>query len=488
LIYRRGGPSEVSFVFKHALVQDAAYGTLLRRRRQDLHTAIGVALEERWAAALDEKASARESVSLLAFHWLQAESWEKALLYTLETAQQASQLNAVAEAVTRYWQVLDILDRLPETAERRRIHIDAVLSLFALTGWQRNEPGEVTMLRHIDRALAHAAADGHLAIQARLEAEKGYFWRNEALLVGAVARAEASGDTQAQGFAALRYGNYLAQYDLREEALGHIAQAIDIMGARGEQLQQALMMASQGRCFFARAGKLEQSLAYAARAREAGNTLDNARLRAWRAMEAEPYLYKGDWRKVVVAAEEALPAAWETGEWDVVLWSSSWLATAYLKLGQCDDARRVLDRALNEVPARRRRVWAIAVAQIALAQLHLTAGDLTYALTAARRALDLSEQDRQRLEVGAADRVLGQVYEAMGDRSKADAAFRRSLESLSEIQSRPELAQTLLAYGRFRRGDNALEDRAMIERALRLFEEMNATGWIAEARAALAAT
>jgi hypothetical protein len=56
---------------------------------------------------------------------------------------------------------------------------------------------------------------------------------------------------------------------------------------------------------------------------------------------------------------------------------------------------------------------------------------------------------------------------------------------LEDIQSRPELAQTLLAYGRFRRGDNAREHRALIERALQLFEEMNATGWIQEARAAL---
>jgi len=75
----------------------------------------------------------------------------------------------------------------------------------------------------------------------------------------------------------------------------------------------------------------------------------------------------------------------------------------------------------------------------------------------------------------------------MGKRAEADAAFRRSLEVLEGIQSPPELAQTLLAYGRFRRGDNELQDRAMIERALSLFEEMNATGWIVEARAVLAA-
>ena len=82
--------------------------------------------------------------------------------------------------------------------------------------------------------------------------------------------------------------------------------------------------------------------------------------------------------------------------------------------------------------------------------------------------------------------MLGQVYEAMGAGADAHNAFRDSLEVLEKIQCPPELAQTLLAYGRFRRGDNALEDRAMIERALALFEEMNAPGWIEEARAALA--
>ena len=86
-------------------------------------------------------------------------------------------------------------------------------------------------------------------------------------------------------------------------------------------------------------------------------------------MEAETYLYKGSWREAVLSTEEALPAAWKAGEWDVVLWSSAWAATAYLKLGQPADARRLLDKALNEVPARGQRAWPMAVAQIALAQV-----------------------------------------------------------------------------------------------------------------------
>ena len=104
----------------------------------------------------------------------------------------------------------------------------------------------------------------------------------------------------------------------------------------------------------------------------------------------------------------------------------------------------------------------------------------------ARQALALSAEFRGPLEEGASHRVLGQIHAAMGHKAEADTAFRRSLEVLEAIQSRPELGQTLLAYGLFRQCDDAVEGRAMIERALALFEEMGATGWIAEARAALA--
>lgn len=82
--------------------------------------------------------------------------------------------------------------------------------------------------------------------------------------------------------------------------------------------------------------------------------------------------------------------------------------------------------------------------------------------------------------------VLGQVHEVMGNREEADTAFHHSLQVLEGIQSRPELAQTLLAYGRFKAGGgDPAGGRTLIERALRLFEKMGATGWIDEARAAL---
>ena len=66
-------------------------------------------------------------------------------------------------------------------------------------------------------------------------------------------------------------------------------------------------MTHGGRCYGARAGRLEESLVYARRAYEAGAALDDMRLRALRSMEAEPHMYKGDWDAVVRVAEQALP-------------------------------------------------------------------------------------------------------------------------------------------------------------------------------------
>ena len=134
LIFRRGGPSQTSFVFKHALVQDAAYGTLLRGRRQELHASIAKTLEEQIVRPPGEEASVGEGVAPLAYHWLRAEAWDKALDYTLEAAERARKLLARPEAINHYWQALELIERLPHTPELDRVHCNVILSLISPTG------------------------------------------------------------------------------------------------------------------------------------------------------------------------------------------------------------------------------------------------------------------------------------------------------------------------------------------------------------------
>ena len=109
-------------------------------------------------------------------------------------------------------------------------------------------------------------------------------------------------------------------------------------------------MAENGRCYSARAGKLDQALVFARQARSVADELDDPELRAWTAMEAEPLYYRGLWDEAVRIAENALPVAWEIREWGVILFSSTWVALACLKLKQSDKAQRVLERVLTEAP------------------------------------------------------------------------------------------------------------------------------------------
>ena len=67
-------------------------------------------------------ASVGEDAALLAFYWFRAEEWEKALHYTLAAAGRAQKLFARSEEINHYWQALELLERLPHTAERSDVH------------------------------------------------------------------------------------------------------------------------------------------------------------------------------------------------------------------------------------------------------------------------------------------------------------------------------------------------------------------------------
>ena len=470
---------EREYLFKHALTQEAAYAGILLDQRRELHRRLATFLEQ-------EATPASDRAPLLAHHWQRAEEWEKALTYSLEAADRAMKLYARPEAIAHYWQALELLDRLPVTAERNRLRIDAVLSLVDLPGWRRNDRERTAGFEHLDRALTAVAELDNEPLMARVEAVRAWHRQDEASLRRALERAEASGDDSARAYATLHYGGHLGQVARYEAALSHIRQGIDLLGTLGRTLDQAWEMASSGRCYFARAGRIPESLDYAARARHLGDSLDDPKLRAWLAMEVEPYMYKGQWEDVVRIAEEGLPHCWVIREWSPLFWISAWAAIAYVRLGRLEHAKRLLDRALPECEAQgSSQVWMMVWLQMALAELSVALGDRTAALTAAHRAAHDAGQSHLRMEHGAALRVLGRTCEALADRDAADTAFRQSLELLEAIQSRPELGQTLLAYGRFRVRDDAAAGRALIERALGLFEEMGATGWTEDARAAL---
>ena len=123
LIFRRGTPPDAEYTFKHALVQDAAYGTLLRSRRQQLHARIAATLEDQFPEVVTTQPA------LLARHCAEAGLAEKAVAYWLKAGRQAMAGSAMTEAVAQLRKGLDVLNNLPDGPRRRQQELDLLLAL-----------------------------------------------------------------------------------------------------------------------------------------------------------------------------------------------------------------------------------------------------------------------------------------------------------------------------------------------------------------------
>jgi class 3 adenylate cyclase/tetratricopeptide (TPR) repeat protein len=122
LVFRRGRPPHESFLFKHALVQDAAYASLLRRPRQDMHARIGKVLEQRFS---DITALQPE---VLAHHYTEAGLTELAIDFWRQAGKRALR-SAHVEGVMHLTHAIDLIRLLPHSPERSRRELDLHLAL-----------------------------------------------------------------------------------------------------------------------------------------------------------------------------------------------------------------------------------------------------------------------------------------------------------------------------------------------------------------------
>ena len=112
LVYQRGVPPQATYTFKHALIQDAAYQSLLRSTRQQYHQRLAQVLVERFSE------TAETQPELLAHHYTEAGLSAQAIPYWQRAGQRALQRSAYAEAIGHLTTGLEVLQTLPDTPER----------------------------------------------------------------------------------------------------------------------------------------------------------------------------------------------------------------------------------------------------------------------------------------------------------------------------------------------------------------------------------
>lgn len=123
LVFRDESSGDVIYTFKHALVQEAAYGSLLKSRRRELHRAVSAALNEKFPE------TAKQRPELVAHHLTEAGDAEKAVEAWQTAGDFAQARAALVEACQHYKKAISILQTLPDSPDRAQMELPLELSL-----------------------------------------------------------------------------------------------------------------------------------------------------------------------------------------------------------------------------------------------------------------------------------------------------------------------------------------------------------------------
>jgi class 3 adenylate cyclase/tetratricopeptide (TPR) repeat protein len=123
-IYEKNLFPELEYIFRHALVQEVAYNSLLINRRKEIHEKIGQAIESLHAHRLEE------FYEMLAYHYSRSGNVPKAYEYLKQAAGKAVQKDALFESLRFYKEAMGVLLKLPLTDENKREQMELILSMY----------------------------------------------------------------------------------------------------------------------------------------------------------------------------------------------------------------------------------------------------------------------------------------------------------------------------------------------------------------------
>jgi class 3 adenylate cyclase/predicted ATPase len=174
LLFQQGTLPLASYEFKHALIQDAAYQSLLKGRRQQYHRRIAQVLEGISSAAIPTRSE------LLAHHYSEAGLFEDAISYWQIAGQRDLEQAANQEAIAHFTRGLELLKKLPESPERDCKELEMQLGLapasMAIKGWAASDVEQACIRA---RDLSEKLGDGQSLLVALWCLWTNYFLRGQ---------------------------------------------------------------------------------------------------------------------------------------------------------------------------------------------------------------------------------------------------------------------------------------------------------------------
>lgn len=494
LIYEQGLLQEPAYVFKHAVIQDVAYGSLLVQRRRKLHRLVGVAIEDLYADRLPDH------YGELAHHFSQAEEWPKAIEYSILAGDRAAWSYSNEEAAEHYKRARDAAERQGVSRDPQRFvrilsRLGGVLSILAeytaavetylqaldITRrlGDRNKEMKVLVglsdvynfkhegepaLDYNEQALAIARETNDVALQATCLANRvslrsagyGQIIETTPDAEEALRLARRAGDQRVLARALAHLGGALQWRGQYDRGIAYLLE-----GARAaEETHDGFFF---GYCAFmvgnglAAKGEYDQALDWYRRLLEYANSAgDKFYMARAPNLIAGVHLELFDLDQAVELNLEAAELAAEHWSWPEPRCHALLKAgVAYLQLvdyGKADELFRQAEDLLA-VDTWFRWRWHIPLLR-ARAQLALETNRFEEAWQLAKRSLTMATETDSRKHLARAQLLQGQIQQASGRLEDAERTMRRSLATAEQIGARQEiwraradLAGVLLAMG-----------------------------------------
>jgi len=474
LIYEKRFFPEMEYVFKHAVIQDVAYQSLLSQRRKDLHTAIGAAIEELYADRLDDLAA------ILTYHHARSHRPDRAVRYALLAGDRAARLFAHTEATTYYLEALALARGLEVSSESCRGQVDAILKLAAV-GVTRQD---------LERDRTHLESARQLAEQLEDEPRlaKVLYWlgRIHYVLVEpkaalAYARqsleiAERLGDDDSAALPVNLMGRLHYQHSEFADAARMQERSVEQMRRMGNKNEEATAAGFAG-LVLGLLGEFERATVHADEglrlAREIRNPFAEAANRNYRGTIFDQ---RGEWTQAIEEYEKGARLATEAGDLFrlyIIWW---WKGRAHSMAGDPTTGKALLEESLT-LSGRIGTRFGFAVQKTELAVCFLALGDPARATELCREAIPVAHESGEQWALALAYRTLAEALAASSALSPdADAAMRNAVDLLERIDAKPELARTYASDGRLRKAHgDAIGARTSFGKAVAMFRELGMT-------------
>ncbi|MBB5423116.1 class 3 adenylate cyclase/tetratricopeptide (TPR) repeat protein [Paraburkholderia atlantica] len=472
LLFRHGAPPDAEYTFKHALVQDAAYSSLLRDRRQQLHARIAMELEHHFSDLVEQQPE------ILAEHCAQAGLTEKAARLWRRAGHNTAERAAHREASALFEKALTAYAAMPSSAE--------ILGEIIDTRWELNHSlyplGELIRDRaNLENAKHLAEGLGDEVRLSRVLSRLAFTLCSLGDLVGAVeageralALAERRGDSDAKAWASMmlarsRYGR--GEY---ERAMVHARQALDLLHEGighgiGPHESYVKFTRVNGRIWLvlclAELGRFDEAAVRGQEATDMARGMNEPEeLIFARHGVGRMHLIQGNFDVAVEALEPAL-AMCKSAEFPIFIPRiASCLGAAYASLGRTDEALVLLKEAVRQAAASN-LMFGQSLVLALFGRVWQLAGQRDEALTHAHDAIDLAQASGERGNEAYAWQLLGDlVWDGSATAAKIEEAhshYRAALMIAHELGMRPVQAQCLNGLSRLQKmvGNEALAEQ-----------------------------